>query len=144
MTEQPSPSIVTTEHTENLWLTRKVLEFTQLMQELLPTAKRPEDWAPLEKFVAVDRFKRIGTFLETHDWQQYTAMLSQWASRTEKFETSLLRVAELSGHVYYEIEERHFRGDAVAVVNSMTVFEFDDEDKIHHLRVYLQQPQSPR
>jgi len=41
--------------------------------------------------------------------------------------------------VYFEVEERHFRGDDVNVVNSMTVFEFDDADKICHLDVYLQQ-----
>ena len=41
--------------------------------------------------------------------------------------------------VYYEIEERHFRGDKVNVINSMTVFEFDANDRIRRLNVYLQQ-----
>jgi hypothetical protein len=40
--------------------------------------------------------------------------------------------------VYYEIEERHFRGDTVNVVNSMTVFGFDEDGKIRQLDVYLQ------
>ena len=43
------------------------------------------------------------------------------------------------GLVYFEVEERHFRGDNVNVVNSMTVFEFNDDGKIRHLDVYLQQ-----
>jgi hypothetical protein len=50
------------------------------------------------------------------------------------------RISELPGLVYYEVEERHFRGDKVNVVNSLTVFEFDEAGKICHLNVYLQQP----
>jgi len=41
--------------------------------------------------------------------------------------------------VFFEIEERHFRGGDVHVVNSMTVFDFDEDNKIRHLDVYLQQ-----
>ena len=120
-------------------LTRKVLEYTRIMEGLVPTAKAPEDWAPLAEFVAVDEFERIGTLLEIHDWRQYTEMLTQWASSIEKFETTVLRVSELRDLVYYEVEERHFRGDKVGVVNSMTVFEFDANRRIRHLNVYLQQ-----
>ena len=57
-----------------------------------------------------------------------------------KVETSVKRISELPGVVYFEIEERHFRGDTVSVVSSLTVFEFDDDSKIRRLRVYLQQP----
>ena len=49
------------------------------------------------------------------------------------------RISEVGDLVYYEVEERHHRGDDVHVVNSMTVFEFDDDGKIRHLDVYLQQ-----
>jgi hypothetical protein len=38
---------------------------------------------------------------------------------------------------YFEIEERHLSGGDVDVVNSMTIFSFDDDD-IKHLDVYLQ------
>ena len=41
--------------------------------------------------------------------------------------------------VYFEVEERHFRGGDVNVVNSMTVFDFNEDGKIRHLDVYLQQ-----
>jgi len=90
--------------------------------------------------VAVDEFERVGTFLETQNWQQYTEMLTQWASVTSTFETTVRRISELNGLVYFEIEERHFRGDQVNVVNSLTVFEFNEAGKIRHLDVYLQQP----
>jgi hypothetical protein len=120
-------------------LTGKVLDYTQTMKRLVPAITAPADWAPLAEFVAVDEFERVGTFLEVQDWQQYTEMLTQWASATETFETTVRRISELPGLVYFEIEERHFRGGNVNVVNSMTVFEFDEDGRIRHLDVYLQQ-----
>ncbi|HEV7760590.1 MAG TPA: hypothetical protein VGO78_16415 [Acidimicrobiales bacterium] len=121
-------------------LTRKVLEFERVMKALVPTAQGPDDWAPLAELVAVDEFERVGTFLEVQDWSQYMTMLTRWASATARFETTVRRIAELPGRVYYEIEERHFRGDDVTLVNSLTVFAFDDAGRIRHLDVFLQQP----
>ncbi len=102
--------------------------------------KAHADWAPLAEFVAVDGFERIGTFLEVQNWHEYTVMLTQWASSIDSFETTVRRISELSELVYYEVEERHRRRDVVNVVNSLTVFAFDDRAKISHLDVYLQQP----
>jgi hypothetical protein len=121
-------------------LTRTVLDYTQTMERLVPTVENSSDWAPLAEFVAVDEFERVGTFLEVQAWQQYTEMLTKWASATAKFETTVRRVSELPRLVYFEVEERHFRGDDVNVVNSMTVFAFNEDGKIRHLDVYLQQP----
>ena len=42
--------------------------------------------------------------------------------------------------MYDQIEERHFGGDSVTIVNFMTVFEFDEQGKICRLTVYLRQP----
>jgi len=120
-------------------LTRKILGFEQTMKKLVPTIKAPADWAPLAEIVAVDEFERVGCFLEVQNWQQYTEMLTKWASATDSFETTVRRITELRGLVYFEVEERHFRGGNVNVVNSMTVFEFNDDGKIRHLNVYLQQ-----
>ncbi|HXW32984.1 MAG TPA: hypothetical protein VEJ87_00255, partial [Acidimicrobiales bacterium] len=121
-------------------LTRKVLDYERTIKKLVETVKSPLDWAPLEEFVAVEEFERVGTFLEVQDWRQYTEMLTGWASVTDSFDTTLRRVAELGSRVYFEIVERHFRGESASVVNSMTVFEFDENGKIRHLDVYLQQP----
>ena len=120
-------------------LTDTVLDYAHTMERLVPTVKDASDWAPLADFVAVDEFERIGSFMEVQDWQQYIAMLALWASATERFETTVRRVSELPALVYFEIEERHFRGGGVHVVNSLTVFGFDDDGKIRHLDVYLQQ-----
>jgi hypothetical protein len=121
-------------------LTRKVLDYVATMTRLVPSAKAPADWQPLTAFVAVRDFERVGTFLEVQNWQQYTEMLTRWASATDSFDSIVRRISELPGVVYFEVEERHLRGDTVHVVNSMTVFEFDDDGKIRHLDVYLQQP----
>jgi hypothetical protein len=121
-------------------LTRRVLEYDEAMRRLVPEAKDPADFAPLAEYVAVDEFERVGTFLEVQDWQQYTEMLTKWASATDSFATTVRRITEVAGLVYYEIEERHTRGGGVHVVNSMTVFQFDESGKISHLDVYLQQP----
>jgi hypothetical protein len=122
---------------------RRVLEYVDTLQRLVASAKdpgfSPAGWAPLAEFVATDDFQRVGTFLEVMNWQEYTEMLTRWASVTV-FETTLLRLSELDGLVYLEIEERHRRGDNVSVVNSLTVFELDEAGKIRRLRVYLQQP----
>jgi hypothetical protein len=120
-------------------LTGKVLEFEGIMKRLVTEVKTAEDWAPLADFVAVDEFERVGTFLEEQDWQQYTQMLTGWARATSRFETSVRRISELPGLVYFEIEEEHFRGDDMNVVNSLTVFEFNPAGKIRRLNVYLQQ-----
>jgi hypothetical protein len=119
-------------------LTAKVLEYDQTVKRLVSSSKAASDWAPLAKFVAVDEFERVGTFLEVQSWQQYTEMLSKWASATHSFESTVRRISELGDRVFFEIEERHFRGN-VNVVNSMTVFEFNEDGKIRHLDVYLQQ-----
>ena len=109
------------------------------MTRLVPSVSTAEDWAPLTEFVALDKFQRVGVFREIQDWQQYTEMLTRWASGIDSFETSLLRVSELPDLVYYEVEERHHFSGGVRVVNSLTVFQFDPGAKICHLDVYLQQ-----
>jgi hypothetical protein len=120
-------------------LTTKVLEYDQTVKRLVQAGKAPGDWAPLAEFVAVDEFERVGTFLEVQNWQQYTEMLTNWAVATDSFKSTVRRISESRDLVFFEIEERHVRGGNVNVVNSMTVFEFNEDGTICHLDVYLQQ-----
>ena len=121
-------------------LTRTVIDYDLTMRRLVPLVTSTADWAPLAQFVAVDEFSRVGCFLEVQNWPQYLDMLQQWASATTRFETTVRRISELPGLVYYEVEERHFRkGHAVTVVNSLTAFGFNAARKISRLNVYLQQ-----
>jgi hypothetical protein len=134
MNETPSPSLEGAGA-----LTRKVLEYDLTMKRLVAGVEDPVDWAPLAEIVAVNEFERVGTFLEVQNWNEYAEMLTRWASATESFETTVRRISEIGALVYYEVEERHFRGDTVNVINSMTVFAFDVHGKICRLNVYLQQ-----
>ena len=65
-------------------LTRRVLAYGAPLKGLVPDVTGPTDWARLEEFVAVDEFERVGTFLEVQDWDQYTEMLTLWASTTRR------------------------------------------------------------
>ena len=120
-------------------LTGKVREYDRVMTELVPRVKTPADWEPLVRFVAVDDFERVGTFREVQDWTAYTEMLTGWATAIDSFGTTVRRISELPNLVYYEIEEQHQRDGNLSVVNTLTVFEFDDEGLIRRLDVFLQQ-----
>jgi hypothetical protein len=106
-------------------LARRVLEYQDVMKQLVPTVTADADWAPLESLVAVGEFERVGTRREVQNRQEYTQLLTHWGGATERFETTVQRVSELPGLVYFAAEERHFRGQEVTVVNSLSVFEFD-------------------
>ena len=125
-------------------LAQRVLDFEATVKRLVKAAKDPgftaADWAPLAEFVATGEFERTGTWMEVMNWQQYTEFMTQWARSSMGFDTVLRRISELPGLVYLELEERHTRNGGFAVVNSLSVYEFNDEGKIKHLDVYLQQP----
>jgi len=122
-------------------LSDKVLEYDRIVRRLVPEAKEREfgsaDWAPLADLVAVDEFVRVGIWREVMDWHEYTEFLTRFAT-SKGFDSNLRRISELPGLVYFEIEERHIKGETVNLVNSMNVFEFNEEGKIRHLDVYVQ------
>jgi hypothetical protein len=129
-------------------LGRRAIEFQDIVARTVAAAKEPgfgpDGWSELAAIVDVDRFERVGTWLEVMDWDGYTQFLTKWAAQAE-FATVVRRVSELPGLVYLEIEEHHGHGDAEQVVNSLSVLEFeggddDGEGRIVHLDVYLQAP----
>ncbi|RDH78733.1 hypothetical protein DVS77_08870 [Mycolicibacterium moriokaense] len=125
--------------TEHGPLARRVLGYQETMKRLVPSIRTPQDWAELESFVAVDEFERIGTFMEVQNWQQYTQLLARWGTGIDRFETTVQRVSELPDLVYFAAEERHFAGERITVVNSLSMFEFNADAKIRRLSVYMQQ-----
>lgn len=120
-------------------LTQKVIQYQDTVRHLVPTVKTADDWAPLAEFIDTDHFERIGTYMEAQNWHQYAEMLTGWANSVDSFETTVKRITEAGDLVYFEIEERHFFAGNAHTVNSMTVFEFDDDTKIRNVAVYLQQ-----
>ena len=94
-------------------------------------------WAPLAELVAVDEFERVGNFKEVMDWSGYVEFLTNWAKSSE-WECTFKRITESGGVVFLELEERSRIGDFSNVVNSVSVYEFDDAGRIRHIDVYLQ------
>jgi hypothetical protein len=120
---------------------RKVLEFALLMKRLVDEAKRPgfsqSSWAPLAEMVAIDEFERVGNFLEVMRWPDYAAFLTKWATSSE-WEYSFKRITEKDRVVFLELEERSKVGEHRSVVNSVSVYEFNNAGKLRHLDIYLQ------
>jgi hypothetical protein len=122
-------------------LAATVLEYDRIISDLVKAAKEPgfsrASWAPLEELIAVGEFERVGILRETMNWEQYVDFLTKWAASKE-FSTTLRRINQVPPLVYYEVEEHHAMGEETKVINSMSVFEFDETGKIRHLDVYLQ------
>lgn len=124
-----------------------VLAYNDIFKRLVDAAKNPgaklEDWAPLAEFVAVDEFVRVGSFKEVVDWPQYIAMVHKWAVGSH-WESSFKGIGEIGRRVFLELEERVESGAGRDVVNSLTVWEFNEAGKLVHLDIYLQQAPQPQ
>lgn len=120
---------------------RAVLEYSRTMSRLVKSAKEPGfsvgSWAPLAELIAVDDFVRIGPFKEVMNWTEYTEFLTNWAKSSE-WDCSFKRLTESGDVAFLELEERSTVGDFSSVVNTASVYEFNAEDKITYVAVYLQ------
>ncbi|MGN5239445.1 MULTISPECIES: hypothetical protein [unclassified Rhodococcus (in: high G+C Gram-positive bacteria)] len=120
---------------------RTVLAYSLLMKSLVDLAKEPgfskESWAPLAELVATDGFVRVGNFKEVMNWSEYVEFLTGWAGSSQ-WAGSFRRITETPDVVFLELEERSSVGDFSSVVNSVSIYEFDDAGKISHIDVYLQ------
>jgi hypothetical protein len=96
-----------------------------------------QSWEPLTELIAVEKFVRVGNFKEVMDWQAYIDFLTSWAVASD-WECSFKRVTESGNTVFLELEERSRIGDFRSVVNSVSVYEFNDAGKISRLDIYLQ------
>ena len=123
-------------------LSQIALEYAAVYGRVVPLARQPgfgEDaWAPLEALIAVDEFERVGLQKEVMDWPAYRTALTAFA-RSGEWEGTFRRVSELPGLVFLELVERLTKGDRVTVLNSVSVFEFDEANRIRHLDIYVQQ-----
>ena len=125
-------------------LTRKVIEYSEAFSGLVEKSKtqplEDADWAAIERLVDVDSYVRMGVFLgpqaEVIDWAQYKYYITQYAAGTS-WEGTLRHVTEQSGRVILELEERNARGGVTDVSNTVTIYEFDDAERIRHLDVYV-------
>lgn len=120
---------------------RAVLEYSQITKRLVDAAKDPEftvaDWAPLAELIDVDNFVRVGPFKEVMDWASYADFLTNWAKSSE-WDCTFQRLTETPDVVFLELEERSRIGDFSSVVNTVSVYEFNADNKVRRIAVYLQ------
>lgn len=120
---------------------RQTLRYALTTKAVVDAAKEPgfsvDSWKPLRDLVAPEQFIRVGNFKETMHWDEYVAFLTSWAPNAE-WDCTFKRVTDHDGRVFLELEERSTVGEFHSVVNSISVYEFDDADRITRIDLYLQ------
>ena len=125
-------------------LTRTVLQYGEAFTGVIEKARAgtlsDADWEPFEQIVATSAYVREGVFLgpqaEVIDWPTYKSYISQYGGSTT-WEGTLRHVTETPGRVILELEERNTANGVTHVSNTVTIYEFDDAGKLHHLDVYV-------
>ena len=130
-------------------LSQLVLKYTSVMKQLLDQAKdnpgfTTKSWAPLAEMVDVDNFERIGTWKEVVNWQQYEKLLTQWAVISD-WSVRVRRITEQPGYVFMELAEfGSYKGTVPDdSIYSLSVYEFNEKNKLRHLDVYMQRENVP-
>jgi len=124
-------------------LSRLVLQyvenFNRIAKELKQRSSSENDWASMEELVDVDGFQRVGILLtdkvEVSTWQEYVAQLNQFGPMAS-WEGTLRRITEVPGLVFLELEERITIGSTMDVYNTVTIYQFNQDDKLVKLDVY--------
>ena len=98
------------------------------------------DFDPITALVATDDFLRIGVFKDEADWPLCLAKYVQFAG-TSLWSGKLRYINSVETSVFQELEETITRPHGKNVIYTMSVFEFNDDDKVRALRVYMQQAQ---
>lgn len=125
-------------------LTRRVLQYSEAFTNVIAKAKagtlREADWKPFEELVDTVAYVRQGVFLgpkaEILDWQTYKGYIARYGAFTT-WEGTLRHVTETSARVILELEERNAHDGVIDVANTVTIYDFDEAGKIHHLDVYV-------
>lgn len=135
--EMPNPE-------DYVGLSRKVLCYCESFRRLVDKIRRQSaveaDWAPIEELVDVANFRREGVFLtsvvEFADWQQYKKVLAQYGGMTS-WEGTLRRITEVPHLVFLELQERNTRDGVTDVSNTVTIYQFNEAEKLSKLDVYV-------
>jgi hypothetical protein len=125
-------------------LSRKVLQYCNGFKLLADKIRQgpitDADWQAMEQLVDTANFQRVGVFLRDHvevsTWPPYKALITQYGGMT-LWEGSVRRITEVPGRVFLELEERNTRDGVTDVSNTMTIYEFNAEEKLRKLEVYV-------
>lgn len=111
-------------------------------QICMDSQKRPitaADFDPIAALVAGD-FTRTGIYKDEADWSVVLEKYLQFAG-TSLWTGKLRYIHSVGNMVFQELEETIKRGDSENVIYTMSVYDFDEQDKVRALRVYMQQAQ---
>ncbi len=97
-----------------------------------------EDFAPIANVIATNEFTRTGVYKEKADWSTCIEQYLQFAG-TSLWTGKLRYIHAVDNIVFQELEETITRHHGENVIYTMSVFEFNDDDKVKALRVYMQQ-----
>jgi len=125
-------------------LKRKVLQYSVAFAEIVERLKAgaaPETvWAPFEELIDVEAFTREGVFAgaeaEVIGWDTYKSYISKYSGNTA-WEGTLRHITEEPGRVILELEERNSHDGRTHVSNTVTIYEFNEAEKLRHLDVYV-------
>lgn len=94
--------------------------------------KTDQGWDGLLPMINTDRFKRRGNERDQEmDWPTYRAMLDQWKGGSGLYEKHLYRATEAGNVVYLDLDERSVTPEGEeSTLRSISIYEFDDEDRI--------------
>ena len=123
-------------------LARKVLEYGDVMERTVERAKQPgfteAGWDELAALMDTAKFQRVGNDKAQMGWEVYRDLLMKWAGTTD-FWAQFRRISEVGQVVFLELTEHNTpRGGMESVVNSMSVYQYDEAGKLIHLDIYLQ------
>lgn len=123
-------------------LSKLVLDYSDMHELIVQQAKSPSfnksTWRKLESFVDTGKFERVGTFKEIINWEQYLQMLSEYASACT-WEGTFKSITEVGNLVFMRLEERVGHADGRRdIVNTLSVFQFNENRKLVHLEIYIQ------
>lgn len=123
-------------------LAQKVLQYGDVIERTVRAAKEPgfteAGWDELASLMDTAKFRRVGNDKVDMGWQVYRGLLTKWATNTD-FWSEFHRISEAGNCVFLELTEHNTpRGGAESVVNSLSLYEFDDVGKLVHLDIYLQ------
>jgi hypothetical protein len=96
------------------------------------------DFDPIAELVATEEFLRIGVFKDEADWPLCLVKYVQFAG-TSLWSGKLRYIHTVGNIVFQELEEIITRPHGANIIYTMSVFEFNDDDKVRALRVYMQQ-----
>jgi hypothetical protein len=123
-------------------LAQAVLNYTDTIARTVKAAKEPgfteAGWGDLAALLDTARFQRVGNDKVAMGWDVYRGLLMMWGTTTD-FWSEFHRISEVGNRVFLELTEHNTpRGGAESVVNSCTVYQFDDAGKLIELGIYLQ------